>query len=187
MDAGSNSDTIAIIRSRTQRNDETLPSCSTSASDGRSEAGGEHLPKTTQNTFKLELPVLLLFFSWNLTATVFQNQILFQTCSAYLSFNDTYCTDLVTNDVVNDETVSIAFFHSLKKLKLFVVFLHVQTMIVEKYAANIFMSRAILENVIPAFISFFIGPWSDKYGRKPILLSTFFGKFTQNISPHVRN
>lgn len=39
------------------------------------------------------------------------------------------------------------------------------------------MSRAILENIVPAFISLFIGPWSDKYGRKPILLSTFAGYF----------
>lgn len=39
------------------------------------------------------------------------------------------------------------------------------------------MSRAILENIVPAFISLFVGPWSDKYGRKPILLSTFTGYF----------
>lgn len=38
------------------------------------------------------------------------------------------------------------------------------------------MARAVLESIVPAFISFLIGPWSDKFGRKPILLSTFFGE-----------
>lgn len=63
------------------------------------------------------------------------------------------------------------------KINLF-LFTFAQTLDVETYATRIFMSRAILENIIPAFISFFIGPWSDKYGRKPILLSTFLGKCT---------
>lgn len=44
------------------------------------------------------------------------------------------------------------------------------------------MCRAILENIIPAFISFLIGPWSDKFGRKPVLLSTSLGKWY--ISSH---
>lgn len=58
----------------------------------------------------------------------------------------------------------------------------------EEYASKIFMCRAILESIIPAFISFLIGPWSDKFGRKPILLSTFFGKhsnfFVSNKKKH---
>lgn len=40
------------------------------------------------------------------------------------------------------------------------------------------MARAVLESIIPAFISVLIGPWSDKFGRRPILLSTFCGKST---------
>lgn len=47
----------------------------------------------------------------------------------------------------------------------------------ETYASKIFMARAILESIIPAFISVLIGPWSDKFGRRPILLSTFCGEF----------
>lgn len=47
--------------------------------------------------------------------------------------------------------------------------------IVESYATTIFMYRAILENIVPALFSLFIGPWSDKFGRKPVLLCTFSG------------
>lgn len=46
----------------------------------------------------------------------------------------------------------------------------------EENASKLFMCRAILENIIPAFISFFIGPWSDKFGRKPVLLCTTLGR-----------
>lgn len=108
-----------------------------------------------RNTFTLEFPVLLLFFSYNLTSTVFQNQILFQTCLLYEDNNDTLCNDIV-DDVIPDAP-------NIKQI--------------DTYASYIFMARALLENIIPAFISFFIGPWSDKYGRKPILISTFFGNF----------
>lgn len=45
----------------------------------------------------------------------------------------------------------------------------------EELASKVIMTRIILESIIPAFISFLIGPWSDKFGRKPILVGTFFG------------
>lgn len=54
-------------------------------------------------------------------------------------------------------------------------------MLLEENASKLFMCRAILENIIPAFISFLIGPWSDKFGRKPVLLSTTFGKKTNLV------
>lgn len=102
ISTGESGETIATLRSH--RNDETQPSCSTSESDGRSDIGEENRHKPNRNTFTLELPALLLFFSWNLTTTVFQNQILFQTCKISFSFNDTFCVDL-TNDLVNNEDV----------------------------------------------------------------------------------
>lgn len=54
----------------------------------------------TTNTHRLEFPVLLLFFSWNLSGIVFQNQILYQTC--ILDYNQTTC-EMLTNDVIPDE------------------------------------------------------------------------------------
>lgn len=37
------------------------------------------------------------------------------------------------------------------------------------------MSISLLQSIVPALLSLFIGPWSDKFGRKPVLNSTFFG------------
>lgn len=180
MDASTGLSDGSTASIQSHRNDETLPSCSTSVSDARSDVGEENQPKPNRNTFALEVPVLLLFFAWNLSATVFQNQILFQTCKISFPFNNTYCTDLINGDVIDKVAVRNSFSIFRRKLmyKVDGSISHLQTAEIEKYAATIFMSRAILENIIPAFISFFLGPWSDKYGRKPILLSTFCGKFT---------
>lgn len=35
----------------------------------------------------------------------------------------------------------------------------------------------MLESIIPAALSLFIGPWGDKFGRKAVLNSTFSGLF----------
>lgn len=51
----------------------------------------------SQNTFSLEFPVLLLFFSWNLSGTVFQNQVLYQTCM--LTYNYSVCSRLTDEEI----------------------------------------------------------------------------------------
>lgn len=117
----------------------------------------DEIPITTSttNTHILEVAAMLLFFSWNLTSTVFQNQILYQSCTTLLSFNVTTCEVLI-NDLIPDNLVP-------------------QEEQLEKVASRIFMCRGVLESIVPALISFLIGPWSDKFGRKPVLLSAFFG------------
>ncbi|XP_055705496.1 proton-coupled folate transporter-like isoform X2 [Phlebotomus papatasi] len=37
------------------------------------------------------------------------------------------------------------------------------------------MVRSLVEQMIPAFCSLFMGPWSDKFGRKPLLYASFTG------------
>lgn len=64
----------------------------------------EHVQST--NTYSLELPVLLLFFSWNLSGTVFQNQVLYQSC--ILNYNESTCT-LLANEEIPDALV-VRFF-----------------------------------------------------------------------------
>lgn len=51
----------------------------------------------SKNTFSLEFPVLLLFFSWNLSGTVFQNQVLYQTCM--LTYNYSVCSRLTDEEI----------------------------------------------------------------------------------------
>lgn len=103
----------------------------------------------------LEIPILLLFLSWNLTGTVFQYQILYQTCTVSLGYNETDCSQLGQGQ----ESEHLAAIERE----------------VQKYATKVFTCRAILENIVPALFSLFIGPWSDRYGRKPVLLCSFSG------------
>lgn len=106
-------------------------------------------------SYPLEIPMLLLFLCWNLTGTVFQYQILYQTCIVSLGYNESDCSQL-GNGEESEHLLNIE-------------------RAVQTYAAKIFMCRAILENIVPALFSLFIGPWSDKYGRKPVLLCSFTG------------
>lgn len=171
---GETSGTLVTHRPRIVRDDEIA-----SVSDGRSSVE-ENQPKPVRNSFTLEIPALLLFCSWNLTTTVFQNQIIYQTCTISFDFNSTFCADM-TDDAASDSDVcKKSFFYIALNLKFHSIFVYffAQTINVEKYATRIFMSRAILENIIPAFTSFFIGPWSDKYGRRPVMLCTFFGEYS---------
>lgn len=132
------------------------------------------------NTYRLEFPVILLFFSWNLSGTVFQNQILYQTCM--LEYNKTTC-DTLANDMIPDEYKVIANNTiGFENTYLFVIYLKLSKKKeleeeLEQLASKVIMARIILESIIPAFISFLIGPWSDKFGRKPILVGTFFGTY----------
>lgn len=125
----------------------------------------------------LEPAVLLLFFAWSITGkkfdivlhdyfvnyfvlsnsgTVFQNQIIFQTCTDVFKFNETECVLLGTQNGTNVT-------EAIEKL-------------VQPYAARFFMARTIVESLLPALVSLFIGPWSDKFGRKPLIVSTLIGK-----------
>ncbi|XP_058828288.1 tetracycline resistance protein, class D-like isoform X2 [Topomyia yanbarensis] len=107
--------------------------------------------------FILEPAVLLLFYALNVSSAVFTNQIVYQTCTVTLGINQSECALLGTEN----ETEATK---DLEKT-------------VQPYTTNILMAKSLIESIIPALCSMFIGPWSDKYGRKPILLSTFIGSF----------
>lgn len=47
---------------------------------------------------------------------------------------------------------------------------------VQKYATFVAMVRAIVESIAPAFLSLFLGVWSDTHGRKPLVVWPLFGK-----------
>ncbi|XP_076753612.1 putative peptidoglycan muropeptide transporter SLC46 isoform X3 [Xylocopa sonorina] len=46
---------------------------------------------------------------------------------------------------------------------------------VQPKASLILMTKSIIESIVPALLSLFLGPWSDIYGRKPIMLSGYIG------------
>lgn len=50
------------------------------------------------------------------------------------------------------------------------------------YASDIILCKTLIEGVLPAALSLFMGPWSDKHGRKPIILSVLIGEFNSSYS-----
>ncbi|KAH8258059.1 hypothetical protein KR038_005243 [Drosophila bunnanda] len=131
--------------------------------------------------FILEPAVFLIFFAryligneqignlwlhhhsiWIFLGAVYQNQILYQTCVTIMKFNATECEPLLGIDRGSEAD---------KKIEI----------VVQTYSANIMMTTSLLESIIPAFASLFLGPWSDKFGRRPILLTTFTGYLTGAI------
>lgn len=105
----------------------------------------------------LEPAILLIFFAMNLSGAVYQNQVIYQTCTSVFKFNASDCANLGTSHVTDKS----------QKIEIQV----------QPYAAKIFMTSTLLQSLIPSIISLFIGSWSDKFGRKPVILSSFVGYF----------
>lgn len=112
-------------------------------------------PPVKSRILIMEPAVLLLFFAWSVTGTVFQNQVIYQTCTEIFQFNKTDCNLLGRSNATNET-------EAIEK-------------IVQPYAAKFFMAKTIVESLFPALASLFIGPWSDKFGRKPVIMTTFIG------------
>lgn len=49
--------------------------------------------------------------------------------------------------------------------------------IVQPHAAIIGTTKSMLETIVPACLCFFIGSWSDKYGRRPVMLTSLGGVY----------
>ncbi|KAL5286085.1 hypothetical protein ACFFRR_007652 [Megaselia abdita] len=104
--------------------------------------------KSWKDSFNcIEPPVLILLFGLNLSATVFSDRVIYQVCRYKFKFNDAECS-VKSTDVEK---------------------------IVEPYAAKILMTKIVCESVFPAIIGLFVGTWSNKYGRKPMMLTSFIG------------
>ncbi|KAL9916081.1 proton-coupled folate transporter-like [Glossina fuscipes] len=112
--------------------------------------------------FILEPAVFLVFLAFNLSGAVFQNILLYQTCVYVYKYNISDCQPLLG---VQRESAEVQ---------------HIETQI-QPYVVRILMAISLLESIIPAIVSLFIGPWSDKYGRRPILLTTFSGYLISRI------
>lgn len=47
--------------------------------------------------------------------------------------------------------------------------------LIQPHASYILMCKSFVDGLIPALMSLFMGPWSDKYGRKPLLIAGYLG------------
>lgn len=86
---------------------------------------------------------------------IFTNLIIYRTCYATLHFNVTLCEKLGSR--IGDNSSEI-----------------LETT-VQPYANDIIMCINIIQAVVSCFVCTILGPWSDKNGRKPILISATAG------------
>ncbi|XP_015512724.1 tetracycline resistance protein, class D-like isoform X1 [Neodiprion lecontei] len=112
--------------------------------------------------FILAPPVTLLLFGQALTGTVLTDLILYRTCLFSLNINRTECNILRTNA------------SSPEAIKLEAE--------VQPYASMILLAKSLIENLLPAVASLFLGSWSDRAGRRPLFLLSLAGFTILHVS-----
>ncbi|XP_022113252.2 proton-coupled folate transporter isoform X1 [Pieris rapae] len=113
-----------------------------------------NLPKrAVSNT--IELPLFLNMVAISLSGAALGNIILYRSCVHALNFPEEECRPFLS-PVKNNETN------------------HLEAD-VQRYATFVSTVKMVLEAVVPAFISFFLGAWSDTYGRKPLMVWSLLG------------
>ncbi|XP_065093727.1 probable peptidoglycan muropeptide transporter SLC46 [Ochlerotatus camptorhynchus] len=105
--------------------------------------------------FILEPPIFLISFALNVSTAVFTDQLVYQACVVSLGINQTEC-DKLGKEYESPEVQALEAR-------------------VQPYSADILMAESLADSILPAFMNLFIGPWSDRFGRKPVLLLTFIG------------
>lgn len=101
--------------------------------------------------FPLEPALLMVFFGYNLASTILPNQLLKQTCLID-GYNATLCSHLGGNNATKVVEEKI-----------------------QPHVAEIIMTISLLNSIIPAIMSLFLGPWTDKFGRKKVISATCVG------------
>lgn len=107
--------------------------------------------KVHLNQFELEIILMFVFFGWNLSLAIIPNQILRQTC-LMKGFQVSECLlqdgESATKEIEDQ---------------------------IQPYVAKILMTKTLLTTFVPSVISLFLGPWTDKFGRKKVIIATLLG------------
>lgn len=98
-------------------------------------------------------PLVLLLISLSMSGTIFTDLLVYRTCLSTLKLNETECLILHNNST------------SKEALKI--------NCLVQPHVSNILMGKSFIESITPSLLMLFLGPWSDKYGRKPVMLSGY--------------
>lgn len=103
----------------------------------------------------VQLPAMLLVLAMSMSGTILTDLIVYRTCIVTLGINKTECL-ILHNNSSSEEALRI----NTK---------------VQPQASLILMSKSFIESIFPSVLSLFLGSWSDKYGRKPVILLGYIG------------
>lgn len=105
--------------------------------------------------FILEPPIFLLNFASSLASVVFTNQLLYQSCKVIFGHTEAECQPMlgISNATIN---------HDIENE-------------VQPYVSRIILANSLVSSILPAILALFIGAWSDRFGRRPVLLISLIG------------
>ncbi|XP_026729440.1 proton-coupled folate transporter-like [Trichoplusia ni] len=103
----------------------------------------------------MEFPTFIIMMGMSLAGTAISNIILYRTCVHSLHYPEDECRLFLSIDKKNTTN-------------------HLEGE-VQKYATLVSTVRGVIEALVPAFLSFFLGVWSDSHGRKPLIVWPIFG------------
>ena len=101
-----------------------------------------------------------------LADNVMTDLIVYQTCKTSAGLNSSEC-DILHKNSSSEEAMKI------EKL-------------VQPHTGLLLVLKSCIEIIFPTILSLFLGPWSDKNGRKPLLLFPFTGiyKYLRKLERH---
>ncbi|XP_036331955.1 proton-coupled folate transporter-like [Rhagoletis pomonella] len=108
-----------------------------------------------RRVFILEPPIFILNFSTTLPSVVFTNQLLYQSCKVIFDYTEEDCQPML--GIANATTNS-----DIEKR-------------VQPYVSHIILANSLVSSIVPAILALFIGSWSDRFGRRPVLLIALMG------------
>ncbi|XP_044578987.1 tetracycline resistance protein, class D-like [Cotesia glomerata] len=118
--------------------------------------------KNNRKHFLLIQPAIFtIAFVNGITVNVLTDMIIFQTCKQILTSNKNNCDIIHTNGESEDTRELIKM--------------------VQVHASSIIISKSLIESILPSFFILFLGPWSDKFGRKPLLVGGSFAPMCNHV------
>ena len=96
-----------------------------------------------------------------MTSIIYQNELLVSSCITVFEFNKSDCLQLPKPNKSEH----------IKQIEEDI----------EPFVAKLLMWKILIDAIIPAVLSLFVGPWGDKFGRKPVLNTTFSGLFISSM------
>ncbi|RVE42525.1 hypothetical protein evm_012833 [Chilo suppressalis] len=118
----------------------------------------------------IEITLFLSFMALSIAAAPAANLLMYRTCVHALGHSVEECESFLAPGKTN----------------------HTQELenAVQQYATFVGTAKSVLESAVPALLSVFIGVWSDKHGRKPLLTIPLLGELYhyhhhQSLSPLV--
>ncbi|XP_041984971.1 proton-coupled folate transporter-like [Aricia agestis] len=126
-----------------------------SINNGDNDSNTRAVSSSRPSRLTMELPLFLTMLSVSLTGVAISNIILYRTCVHSLNHSEEECK-VFLSPIRNNST------QPLEKE-------------VQKYATFVTMVRTMIESLAPAVLSLFLGVWSDRHGRKPLVVWPLLG------------